>query len=216
MGCYYENVESNDWAVSPELYGGPQLISFYAKSYSSIYKDNLEVLYSTTDTARTSFKSLGDNTGLPNKWNLYEYELPQGAKYFALRSHGVKNWMCLIDDVTYTGKGTPAKMSIVGYNVYRNGEKINTDVVTDLEFTDTELQTNASTTNYVVTAVYDRGESMPSPVYSYDMTGVNTINADDAPVEYFNIQGMRIPADRLEPGVYVRLQGSKATKVIVK
>ena len=100
--------------------------------------------------------------------------------------------------------------------MYRNGEKINSDVVTDLEFTDTELQTNASTTNYVVTAVYDRGESMPSPVYSYDMTGVNTINADDAPVEYFNIQGMRIPADRLEPGVYVRLQGSKATKVIVK
>lgn len=215
MGCYYENVSSNDWAVSPELYGGPQLISFYAKSYSATYKDNLEVLYSTTDTTHTSFKSLGDNTSLPNKWGLFEYELPEGAKYFALRSHGTSNWMCFIDDVTYTGKGTPAKMTIVGYNVYRNGEKINSDVVTDLQFTDTELQTSA-TTSYVVTAVYDRGESKPSPVYSYNMTGVNTIDADDAPVEYFNIQGMRIPAERLEPGVYVRVQGSKATKVIVK
>ena len=218
MACYYENVKSDDWAVSPELYGGPQLISFYAKSYSSYLKENLEVLYSTTDTARTSFKSLGDNTGLPNKWNQYEYELPQGAKYFALRSHGTGNWMCFIDDVTYTGKGTPAKMTVVGYNVYRNGEKINSDVVTGCEFTDTELQRSAgaTTTSYVVTAVYDRGESMPSPVYSYDVTGVDNIDADDAPVEWFNIQGMRIPADSLEPGVYVRVQGSKATKVIVK
>ncbi len=214
MGCYYENVASDDWAISPELFGGQQLISFYAKSYSAYYKENLEVLYSTTGTDRADFKSLGDNTEISNEWKLYEYELPQGAKYFALRSHGMNNWMCFIDDVTYTGTGSPAKLSILGYNIYRDGVKINPDVVDALEYTDTEASGKHS---YVVTAVYDRGESQMSPVFSFDPVGVSAINADSsAPVEYFNIQGMQIPADNLVPGIYVRRQGSNVDKVVIK
>lgn len=36
----------------------------------------------------------------------------------------------------------------------------------------------------------------------------------DAPVEYFNVQGMRVDANT--PGLYIRRQGTKATKVIIK
>lgn len=39
---------------------------------------------------------------------------------------------------------------------------------------------------------------------------------EDAPVEYFNIQGVRVNADRLVPGLYIVRQGSKASKIIVK
>lgn len=39
---------------------------------------------------------------------------------------------------------------------------------------------------------------------------------EDAPVEYFNIQGVRVNADRLVPGLYIVRQGSKTFKVIVK
>lgn len=49
-------------------------------------------------------------------------------------------------------------------------------------------------------------------------TGINDIyvNDTDAPVEYFNLQGVRVDADNLVPGIYVRRQGSKTDKVIVK
>lgn len=45
---------------------------------------------------------------------------------------------------------------------------------------------------------------------------VSAIESDDAnaPVEYFNVQGMRVDANT--PGLYIRRQGTKATKVIIK
>lgn len=48
--------------------------------------------------------------------------------------------------------------------------------------------------------------------------GVDAIGVDnaDAPVEYFNIQGVRVSADNLTPGLYIKRQGTEATKVLVK
>lgn len=49
--------------------------------------------------------------------------------------------------------------------------------------------------------------------------GVQGVIADEnanAPVEYFNLQGVKVSADNLVPGVYVTRQGSKASKVLVK
>ena len=37
-----------------------------------------------------------------------------------------------------------------------------------------------------------------------------------APVEYYNLQGLRIPADRVVPGIYVVRQGRVVKKVLVK
>lgn len=47
-------------------------------------------------------------------------------------------------------------------------------------------------------------------------SGVGEINVDDAnaPVEFFNMQGMKVSGN--EPGMYIRRQGSKTAKVIVK
>ena len=48
-------------------------------------------------------------------------------------------------------------------------------------------------------------------------SGINDINADlNAPVEYFNIQGMRVDADNMTPGIYVKRQGNKVSKILVK
>ncbi|MDE6395814.1 MAG: hypothetical protein K2K84_00915, partial [Muribaculaceae bacterium] len=50
--------------------------------------------------------------------------------------------------------------------------------------------------------------------------GVDDIVVDgvdnDAPVEYFNLQGVKVDADSAAPGVYVRRQGSTTSKVIVR
>ncbi|MDE6206187.1 MAG: hypothetical protein K2M55_00065, partial [Muribaculaceae bacterium] len=48
-------------------------------------------------------------------------------------------------------------------------------------------------------------------------SGVENLQAaQDAPVEYFNLNGVRVAADNLTPGLYIRRQGTQATKVLVK
>lgn len=40
--------------------------------------------------------------------------------------------------------------------------------------------------------------------------------ADDAPVQYFNLQGIQVDANNLTPGIYIRRQGATVTKVIMR
>ncbi|MDE6206529.1 MAG: hypothetical protein K2M55_01850, partial [Muribaculaceae bacterium] len=49
-------------------------------------------------------------------------------------------------------------------------------------------------------------------------SGVETVAVSDstAPAEYYNLQGVRVAADRLTPGIYIVRQGNRATKVLVK
>lgn len=50
-----------------------------------------------------------------------------------------------------------------------------------------------------------------------DQSGITDVEVDgDAPVEYFNLQGMPVSADNLTPGVYIRRQGSKVAKILVR
>ena len=49
------------------------------------------------------------------------------------------------------------------------------------------------------------------------VVGVDNVNAvENAPVEFFNLQGIRVNADTLTPGIYIRRQGASASKVLVK
>lgn len=48
------------------------------------------------------------------------------------------------------------------------------------------------------------------------LTGIGSIEAAEAPVEYYNLQGVRMNADNLTPGIYVKRQGNKTVKVVVK
>lgn len=48
-------------------------------------------------------------------------------------------------------------------------------------------------------------------------SGIADVIADeDAPAEWFNLQGVRVSGDNLAPGIYIKRQGSKAVKVLVK
>lgn len=51
-------------------------------------------------------------------------------------------------------------------------------------------------------------------------TGITDITVDvdnlNAPVEFYNLQGIRVNGDNLTPGIYVRRQGSAVSKILVK
>lgn len=55
---------------------------------------------------------------------------------------------------------------------------------------------------------------------SAKLAAINEVATDvvdeNAPVEYFNLQGVSVNADNLSNGIYVRRQGSKTSKVIVR
>lgn len=191
---YYQR--NNDWLISPRLDGQPQTVSFYARTPNSASgADWLKVYYSTTDKHPDSFKQLGDKDHIAvwDWWNkgAYAYQLPEGTRYFAIRA--VRCFLyCMVDDVTYRPyNGDRAGLTLVGYNIYRNEEKINADVITDNTFTDSTIDKDKENT-YNVTAVYEEGESDFSNTVKASCTssikGVST-SSDAA---FYNISGERI------------------------
>lgn len=66
----------------------------------------------------------------------------------------------------------------------------------------------------------EKAEALVKPtLYVLDegQSGVAEIVIDEnAPVEYFNLQGVKVNVENAAPGLYIRRQGNVATKVIVK
>jgi len=62
---------------------------------------------------------------------------------------------------TRAGMTRETRLELLGYNLYRDDVMINTNLLTDTEYEDTDVE-NDVTYVYYVTAVYDEGESDPS------------------------------------------------------
>lgn len=80
---------------------------------------------------------------------------------------------------------------------------------------------NAEGVDKVVFSVSERSDvsKIIVELLDGDNVGIDDIMADDnadAPVVYYNLQGVRVNADNLTPGLYIRSQGNKATKVLVR
>ena len=235
---YYQ---SDDWAISPKVFGGTQMLSFYAKSFDPNYLEDFEVLASSNTTNTDDFKSISYVKTVPNAWTPYQFKLPEGTKYFAIRSRSQDKFMLFIDDVTFIPEdAAPAVLELKGYNIYRNGIKINETPVAETSFTDATAVKGRDYT-YFVTAVYDKGESRPSNSASLLFTDINGITDGNHSISTRNnnvvITGLTdgtarvISADgrlvataeaapeiriSLSHGVYIVLAGQKAVKVMIK
>lgn len=154
--------QTDDWAISPELTGEAQRISFVAKSLSSAPEEaeHVQVLYSTGSLNPTDFTAVEDFREVPSKWTRMSFNIPAGAKRFAIRSSSTASFMLLIDDITFIPAVDLSKYRITGYNVYRESALHNAEPVSETNYKDTE---GDGSHTYVVTAVYDKkGESGPS------------------------------------------------------
>ena len=232
----------DDWLISPELNGSSQLIEMYMLGYFNLMT-YWEVLYSTTGRDTTDFKLLKAGK-YDRQWKKFNYILPEGAKYFAVHamhtgpgSSGPASPLFCFDDVKYVpaGKG---RGNLVGYRVYNGDRLLTPQPVSAISFNAGPLQ---ATTIYKVTAVYDRGESMPMAIDVKD--GVEGIDAaaairietvaggvlvtapSAANVAVYTIQGVRVVSRTVDegsariplaPGCYIVTAGGKTAKVIVR
>jgi hypothetical protein len=126
--CPEDGTTTNSWLISPELSGNAQTITFYECVISSSYPETYQVLYSTTDNNPSSFTAIDQFTTSQTSWTLRSVELPDGAKYFAIRDITQNQWLMAIDDITYEVAGEQP----VSYNVYLddNTQPVNVDANT--------------------------------------------------------------------------------------
>lgn len=206
-------VQNDDWAISPALYGGAQTITVNARSYSLAESDweSLEVLYSTGSLNPDDFVSIRTEAGVPSEFTEYEFDLPDGAERFAIRNISFGKMMLMVDDVTYIPVGDPAAFSINGYNVYRDGVKINDVPVEENEYTDSAAPEGNHT--YNVTVIYSAGESRFSNDWGGSSSSVAGLDAESTPAEYYDLQGIRV-TNPLPGNIYILKIGNKAIKVI--
>ncbi len=107
----------------------------------------------------------------PKEWTEYTFDVPEGAKHFAIRNHDTDAFMLMLDDFTFAAAGSSAKLSIVGYDVYRDGEKITAEPTGETKFVDADAAAGEHT--YVVVTVYETGMSKGSNAVNVTATGID-------------------------------------------
>lgn len=218
-------LDQDNWLISPRLSGKAQTVKFYAlniwDSSMSKYKEDFEVLYSTTQTDTASFVKIGnyqaDGTvdfGTGANWKEFNIEIPEGAKYFAIHGNGKKqtSYMLGIDDVTYEKQALGSDETLTGYNIYRDGVKVGSVLGEALTYTDSPDDGNHT---YNVTVLYtDANGQVSESAFSNDATvvstGISTINAVEPAQKYtvYTIDGRTVlvgakSLGSLSPGLYI-------------
>jgi hypothetical protein len=190
-----------DWLCSPELSGKEQTLEFYAVSHhipedpygdeGDVIKDQIFVYASFTGNAQEDFvmkcltapddKSTGYelNNSLANgdDYEKISVDLPEGTTYFAIvvTNPGGKS-IVFLDDITFEAKPQSVPLTLVGYNVYRDDEKINAELITGNSYTDTAVEPNKKY-QYSIEAVYSIGNADRESFVTVDTTssGIATL-----------------------------------------
>lgn len=248
---------ADDWMISPELPGIAQTVKFYAATApEDCGAESFEFYYSTGGTEPEDFIQMGEAVEVPEgewvedeygdesqvtTWYEYSYDLPEGAKYFAIRYVSDNIYAMFVDDVTFTI--SDEVLTLQGYNLFRNAQRVNTEPLTvtshDIDFTTLE----PGTYTYAVETIYDKGNSGLSNLVTVEVPetdGVNGITDDKATVSAANgciiISGvtentvtvfdtagvalfnsvvngtMRVA---VAPGIYMVKVGATTTKIVV-
>lgn len=233
---------NDDWAISPRLSGSAQAVSFYARSlYDEDGGEAFRFLYSTGSLDPGDFVEVEAVSAVPAEWTLYTFNIPDGAKYFAINCVSQYQYTFMVDDVTYVPAGAGGSLSLAGYNVYRDGKAVNDAVVEDNAFIDSPVADGEYT--YVVTALYDEGESTGSnaAVVTVVKSGLDSVvlsaasvitrkgeivvtGAEGLEIAVVAIDGKTIASERgaaenvfpVTPGCYLVRIDRSAVKVIVK
>lgn len=205
---------SDKWLISPMLSGKAQTISLFTRELVTDYGPELyEVLYSTTDNNLSSFEKLTDEAISSAEWEEKTYDLPAGAKYFAIHVVSQDVWGLMIDDVTFEKAGAmkllAAADEVTGYNIYRDQELIATvgaEVNSYIDINETDGEHT-----YYVTAIFgdkESGLSNGATVVTAISELANDSSLQDADITVYATNGAIVASGKgvyngLAKGVYV-------------
>lgn len=206
-------IQNDDRLISPELYGGAQKITFYARSYVYDCPESFEVMASSTGMAPEDFTSVMSKENIGYEWKRYECELPEGTKYFAIRCVSFNQFMFFLDDVSCVTSEAEAFVHL-GYNLYRDGKLVNSQPITTSTYTDATVEA-AANPEYYVTALYNHGESLASEKVGVKESGINTILGDLTGIRaIYSPEGLRV--DKLQSGVNIVVMRDGTTRKVIK
>ncbi len=230
--------EADDWAISPELSGESQTVRFKGKAINSERNETFSIYYSTGSKEPSDFILISTETGIDDTWRDFTFDVPDGAMYFAFHYCGdlSKNYGFAVDDIEYLAAGQ-IKPQLLGFNIYRDGTKLNDAPVNDVAFTDKGAADESH--EYHATAMFNIGESAPAGPFSY--TVLSAVEEVAAPctaiaavgggisvtglhgiVEVYSADGRLVAtstADGIIPvtnGLFVVKAGDVTAKVIVR
>ena len=215
-----DTVAADDWAISPLLCGGSQTISFMARSFDAQAPERIAVYYSTGSVAPENFIPVPASIveAVPDRWTEYRVQLPDEARYFAIRSYALGGFILFIDDVEYIPANSGETLSLAGYNIWRDGEKVNDTPVQECEYSDMSIPATRSEHNYVVTAVFTgMGESAASNEASASVvSGIDRIaDGNRHETGRFSIDGASVTHD-FKGMVIITYSDGTARKAIMK
>ncbi|MDE7072846.1 MAG: hypothetical protein K2O66_05775, partial [Bacteroidales bacterium] len=187
-----EMAVSNDWMITEAKTSdgkAAKWISFMARGLQAGYKENFYVAYSTMgmDTANfipfTSFAERVDYL-----WTRYTYLLPEDATYVAIHYTSIDGRALFIDDVAMGAEACPFETrsdygsdeelteAVVGYYIYRNGTRLNTEPINACSFFDGGLANGEYA--YEIQALYNTScESQKSAPVTVKVEYENPCNA---------------------------------------
>ncbi len=175
----WDNGVVDDWAVSPRLDGMAQTISFYARSYHPSYPETIEVYYTTAEGAAfdpADYTLCATFADIAAVYTEFIANIPDGATHFAIRSCAKGAYMLQVDDVTFYPDAGRTPVELLGYDIYRDGMKLNSEPVTATSYTDSGTSPDAPY-RYNAVAIYDKGFSRLSNAASLTGSGISEANA---------------------------------------
>lgn len=159
---------NNDYLISPALnFGSDFKFSFRAKTYKDTWGlERFRVGYSTTGTRPSDFTFIqgGSYAEAPASWTLFEYTIPKDAKYVCLNCVSEDAFMFMVDDIfigtnnvrpRIAPRAAAADAKLAGFNLLRNGEKVNDQPINAVYTTD--VVPDYGTYTYTVQSVMTDG-----------------------------------------------------------
>ncbi len=172
--------QTDDWLISPEVKGGT-LFSFAACPVSYSFPETLQICFSTTGNDPDDFQLIKEVVlkGAPGAtsltWEEISVELPQDAKYVAIRYCSTDMLGVMLDKIAYVP--VSSKIDLTGYNVYRDGEMLSEKAACpDNTYSDDTVKANESYSYIVVPVLSDGMVGLDSNTLRVRTTGVEGVN----------------------------------------
>jgi hypothetical protein len=240
---YSDESEATVKEVSSEIYTNelpkPSVTISLEEKYSALYKlsstTTCAIFEDTLETSNTEFVgyvsfsvSQADNDNIDAGILTQGYAL--GDSEYGLTGYihrdssdeyneEIHNWAIIAEQqhfaplhIANITSGVLTRTISVSYPMLANHTQVVVGDAAETEFTVAKGDVNTN----------NLGVTTKTADYTFDdselaQTSVANIAVEaNAAVEYFNLQGVRVAADALTPGIYVRRAGNTASKVIVK